>query len=247
MEDIQSLRERFHNDSSINPRTNRLIKKNSKIYKALVKEFGLQSDINDIYKLPNDVLYNVLLQSDYTNIKSLCIINKYTKTLCQNEHFWKTKFNLDHINVLNNKIPKTMNEWLIEYIKVSEINHDIDMILKIKNSHNIIVNINHPNYTQLYNMFDVDLYKMYNTYDNMFLIFKFLQDSIEMNNVFFHLNITLDQFKTYLLFILYHYPKTQITDETGTSFKVNDLIQNIETYGYDQRSVDRLKLYNRLI
>jgi len=48
--------------------------------------------------LPNDVIFTVLLESDYNTILNLCQTSIAINKICQNDHFWYQKLNKDFGN-----------------------------------------------------------------------------------------------------------------------------------------------------
>jgi hypothetical protein len=47
--------------------------------------------------LPNDILYEIMLNSDISTVHQYCLTNKSALQLCQNSQFWKQKFNDDQL------------------------------------------------------------------------------------------------------------------------------------------------------
>ena len=46
--------------------------------------------------LTDDVFYDILLDLDYDSIKKYCLSNKSINLLCNNQNFWRNKFNRDY-------------------------------------------------------------------------------------------------------------------------------------------------------
>ena len=120
MEDTQALKKKFHNDPTINPRTNKKLIKDKGPYNKLVEEFGLpykkdkkskksnkstiQNRLNEStilnQILPEDMIYQIMVKSDINTLKKLCIVNKQNEKICQTEQFWKAKFHNDDLPFL---------------------------------------------------------------------------------------------------------------------------------------------------
>lgn len=64
--------------------------------------------------LESDILYNILLHLDLTSVGNIFRLNKFVNRLCNNEYFWKIKFETDYKNI----VPQSY-EWLREYKTVS--------------------------------------------------------------------------------------------------------------------------------
>lgn len=47
------------------------------------------------FNLPEEPIYDILLNSDYQTIKAMCQTSTYMQQLCQNDYFWKLKFKSD--------------------------------------------------------------------------------------------------------------------------------------------------------
>ena len=50
---------------------------------------------NSFETLPKDILFNILLESDYATIKRLCSTNKAVNAICQDNYFWFLKYKHD--------------------------------------------------------------------------------------------------------------------------------------------------------
>lgn len=84
----------------------------------------------------DEVLFEILLNSDIDTIKNLCSINKITKSLC-NSYFWHFKYKKDGINYFED-----MKFTLNEYNYIYEKNKHIKNLMQYKSirlySHNFI-------------------------------------------------------------------------------------------------------------
>lgn len=65
-----------------------------------------------------DILFNILLQSNINNIKNYCLLSTISKNICNDKNFWLTKFKIDNIPILYDIIPSTLSQWIKEYTKV---------------------------------------------------------------------------------------------------------------------------------
>ncbi len=75
-----------------------------------------------------DTLKKILIESNYTVVKNMCLINKAMVMLCNDLAFWKEKFNYDGIPFIfnGNKItpqnkPENLVGWLKLYINVHSV------------------------------------------------------------------------------------------------------------------------------
>ncbi len=95
----------------------RFINKNGQSYKNYIKA-GYQEVDNQlvfIRPLPQDTLFNILLNADSKELFNLCYINKSTNDICNNKHFWEMKFKQDDVPMLTKKVNKTSNDWIRMY------------------------------------------------------------------------------------------------------------------------------------
>ena len=53
---------------------------------------------NPTIELNDDILYNILLQTNINDIKSVCLSNKVYNTICKDINFWKYKFIQDGLD-----------------------------------------------------------------------------------------------------------------------------------------------------
>ena len=91
---------------------------------------GLKRPI--VEKFHGDILFKILLHSDINTIKNLCI-NKNALTICNDSYFWQVKFNNHHIPIMSKTLPTAMNQWIIEYEKVSNAHIEAVNIYAINN------------------------------------------------------------------------------------------------------------------
>ena len=66
----------------------------------------------------DDLLYQILLQTDINDMENVCLINKNTIKICHNVHFWIDKLNKDHINY-DLPLPTNLND-IIQYYKIKK-------------------------------------------------------------------------------------------------------------------------------
>ena len=73
-----------------------------------------------------DVLFNVLLSTDFEDLENLCKTNQQARRYCNDEYFWKTKF-------LHDKLPlfTSIENWKITYRQIYKILKDIETIIAV--------------------------------------------------------------------------------------------------------------------
>lgn len=76
------------------------------------------------------VLFDILLNSDIETIKNLCIINKSSFSYCNDKHFWQCKFKYDKMTIFGKNII-TCKEWINEYICVDKSMYNTKLIIDI--------------------------------------------------------------------------------------------------------------------
>lgn len=83
------------------------------------------------FSIPDDIIYEILLNSDINTIKSYCLSKKYLK-ICNDYSFWKLIFNRDNLPILEKG--KNTNEWINIYNKTFNVIKEINLILKLIDS-----------------------------------------------------------------------------------------------------------------
>jgi hypothetical protein len=58
-------------------------------------------NVNHNVELPEDIIYNLLLNADIKTINNLCQTNKIANKYCKNKQFWFDKFNRDNLPQIN--------------------------------------------------------------------------------------------------------------------------------------------------
>lgn len=79
--------------------------------------------------LYDDIIYNLLLNSDINSIQVLCKTNQYAHQLCHSEQFWKSKYLHDQFLMIDEPI-----EWKHKYMLMTKIIKDVHYILQINKS-----------------------------------------------------------------------------------------------------------------
>ena len=97
-----------------------------------------------------------LLYADTATIKNYCRTNTVARNICNSFDFWLEKFDYDNVPILNNII-KSGNDYMIEYIKVTEAQDKAQYLINIIDNYSffhktIIINIdmNHPNFINVF-------------------------------------------------------------------------------------------------
>lgn len=154
-----------------------------------------------------DVIYNILLQSDLTSIKQLCSVNTVANKLCKDQHFWTEKLNKNGY-LIDKDMPKTLKS----YENIDNIDKKVNQMIKDARYYDSYMifyfndeNLNIVLPTKLLNMskdnaFDAQTIKIenrtltYTLYD---------EDEIEAYTI----RTNTDTIKKLLVKILYYYPK----------------------------------------
>ena len=63
-----------------------------------------------------DNLFHLMMHSDINTVRSICLAKSIP--YCHDAYFWKKKFDHDHLPILTQVLPMTLNEWRREYIRV---------------------------------------------------------------------------------------------------------------------------------
>ena len=121
----KALKEKYHLKT---------VKKENYVHElALIKQ---RQPIPNAVDLPQDVYYELLLQSSFNDIKQLCFVNKPLAKICSKESFWHTILTRDGLPIFDNDF-KSIEGWIRHYdnTKNSAIEaSDIKRILTIYNT-----------------------------------------------------------------------------------------------------------------
>ena len=191
----------------------------------------------DEFVIIDDLLYQILLQTNINDMENLCMINKNAIKICHNKHFWIEKLNKDYINY-DLPLPTTIR-GIIKMIKET-------LAIKIAQS---IIDV----YAQhIYIEFDNDIIPLYNLFKiplNMIVdptLFKKVSIFITkiLNNTWtlrfagtykdkrkktYHdglLNITNEDIIKYLAMIIRHFPEVNIFTDWHKTISYYDLIKH---------------------
>ena len=82
--------------------------------------------------LESDVIYNILPHVDLETIGNLFCVNKIVHKLCNDKHFWKTKFNNDYKNVIS-KSEDFLYEYKDIFLRYVQSHKSITHFIKICN------------------------------------------------------------------------------------------------------------------
>ena len=96
-----------------------------------------------------DILFNILLNSKGSDIDSLCITNKITNKICNDDFFWITKFTHDNIPTAFMAQPVNYVQWLKSYKDIKNSRINIEYIIKRLGGDKLIVNLHSYNLSHL--------------------------------------------------------------------------------------------------
>ncbi len=88
-----------------------------KIFLKLMETDTIESVPKSDHGIIDDLLYQILLQSDVKDISKLCMINTTSMKICHNQHFWIEKLKQDGISYTL-PLPITLYE-IIQMIKIN--------------------------------------------------------------------------------------------------------------------------------
>ncbi len=126
----QKLNKKYGVPQIKSPKTGKSIAVGKIAYQKLLSEGYTEKELLNILQEPayqndeppsyqhEDILYNILLNSDMKTIKNICLTKKDTP--CQNTQFWIDKFNHDDI-LLVEPLPMSLIGWIHTYEKMKEI------------------------------------------------------------------------------------------------------------------------------
>ncbi|SNW62386.1 F-box domain-containing protein [Orpheovirus IHUMI-LCC2] len=100
-----------------------------KLYSIVKMEYN---DLN-ILDLPDESLLNIMLYTDYNNLLRLCNSNSRTRSLCEDNKFWRDKFLLDFPEIkppFNTDINNKEADWKDLYKEIMDTNYPINIYVK---------------------------------------------------------------------------------------------------------------------
>ena len=93
--------------------------------------------------IPDPILFNVLLNTNFNNLENLCLTDKRALKYCNDEYFWKTKYYHDELPIIES-ITNWKRAYKIIYIAMNDINK-ILAISRIEKKRDSKILIDHPN------------------------------------------------------------------------------------------------------
>lgn len=84
-------------------------------------------NVNRHVELPEDVIYNLLLNADIKTINNLCQTNKIANKYCKNKQFWYDKFNRENLPQINLD-PGDLN-WINGYNLLLKAHEDAKLMI----------------------------------------------------------------------------------------------------------------------
>ena len=83
--------------------------------------------------MDRDILYEIMMKTDYQDLKELCRVNKEASKICASEQFWENKYKQDHefpcriparyskasatIGTFEDKVANWKTEYKLEYVR----------------------------------------------------------------------------------------------------------------------------------
>lgn len=128
----KKLEEKYGVPKIKSPKTQKKIGVNKGEYKKLIKEgytddqllYGKEKE--EIHEVHEDIMYNLLLQSNFKTIKFLCLTNKAASKICNDNKFWEVKFVQEQLPLFNHELtPREL------YMKTAKSIKDANDILYI--------------------------------------------------------------------------------------------------------------------
>lgn len=119
---IQSLQKTYPNQSKYAIDKSLKSKYNLKTVKRedYIKELKSINNLTGT-NINQDIMYNLLLQSDYNTLKELCLTNKVAVKICQDDNFWRNKLVQDYKLIKN----KNYKDTYIKAVKAEKCVNDI--------------------------------------------------------------------------------------------------------------------------
>jgi len=126
-----------------NPKTGRLIDIDGPTFTKLIEESHYTRDellANELTplpgQLPQDVIYNILLQSNIYQLKNLCFVDKYNYKICSSLYFWETIFERDGLPLF--EVHTKAEDWISDYFKIEELTTLVNSVIKNINKYKTV-------------------------------------------------------------------------------------------------------------
>jgi hypothetical protein len=225
---------------------------------------GNEQTINYLTNI-EDTEYHMLMQLDIQTLKSYCSSSPSAVKICNNQQFWKSKFQQDGLLLLLEKLPTSTKEWLKEYdknLKISQLAYKIFQVSMKEKSNMFLIFNKNDDVTKILPKYAKEITEYKNYYN---------QHIIEQNIIINHMNnrdeinyviegdtgtlkveryfLTKQEIVNLLYRFLYYYPNKNIVDGTENSFlpqkiklkmdKLYNSSKNVQSTSYNQ-------LYKRL-
>lgn len=129
--------------------------------------------------LNDEIIYNILLNSNIHDIRNLCQSNIQFKNICHDKHFWVDKFNHDNLIYIENDnfIDAYITAIAYKLITFIKNKNDLFQELYINIPSNIIKKIDDDNYLWILNIYrryvkgyNIPLKITYSTLNNLWFI-----------------------------------------------------------------------------
>src|SRR5688500_4179438 len=78
-------------------------------------------------------LFNILLLLEYTDLTKLCSVNINANKLCNDNHFWKVKYNLDYDEVIDSRLSHLQWKDLYKYMYLLNLDYNTLLDYKLDN------------------------------------------------------------------------------------------------------------------
>lgn len=138
-----------------------------------------------------NIEFNYLLRTNINNLEDACITSKQSHKICQNTFFWISKFQYDHLPIVNDK-PKSIRQWIDQYyaaLYALDKAKKILFIHKVEDAltyHNNLINIPINYKPVLIDLFVDNVEKIKNHDGEMNLIIKLRDNAYHITLIFFN-------------------------------------------------------------
>jgi hypothetical protein len=202
-----------------NPKTNKLINVDGPTFNKLIEEFHytreelLAHELTPLpAELPQDIIYNILLQSNIYQIKNLCFVNKYNYKICSSLAFWEYIFERDGYPLF--EVHTKAEDWLDEYFKMMELDKLVTGVIKNinKHKHTRLETRDSKQQIRWINQFISNLNYNYMIPITISMIKK---NSYTVASPFNNIKVDKKELKLILLKTFYQYPRVQLTTLRG--------------------------------
>jgi hypothetical protein len=202
---------------------------------------GRTTPVKNELILPEDVMKEILLLSNFETIKNYCSTKKY-QNICNQVAFWTFIFKRDNIEIIGN--PSNTSEWIKEYETIQNAKKESKLIMQYhKNSKDDILYIQ-IDQNDSFNSYIIKKYG--SVYRGKHQIYS--KKYLNFYQIFigpYSKNMYLEEYINYISDLLYFYPNLYIFTRNKIPLRKKDIIKVANFTGYKSHAKKLLAFYKK--